>query len=339
MPVHTVIGPIMPETLGRTTMHEHLLIDVRPQYSPSPEHIPDDLKVSQQTLGVVRWNVNAVQDNLLIEDVDLVIAELGEMRSLGASGIVDLTINGLGPRLTELVRIAEATGLHVMVGCGFYIHDSHPEWVKTAGVDELTEFFQRELAEGVGDSGILPALVGEIGTSHPVTDREARVVRAAGRAAHAFGAAVNIHLDPRGRHALEVLSILTDEGVPADRVIFSHLDECLDWEYHIAIAEAGAILEYDSFGQEWYYSPDRYKDPSDAERCGFVQRISDAGYGSQLVLACDICMKSCLKAYGGMGCDHLFRRIVPYLIDNFGVAEAQIDEMLVHTPRRLLYRP
>jgi hypothetical protein len=46
-------------------------------------------------------------------------------------------------------------------------------------------------------------------------------VQGGGRAAHEAGAAVNIHLDPRGSRALEVLEVLVGEGVPADRVIFS----------------------------------------------------------------------------------------------------------------------
>jgi phosphotriesterase-related protein len=339
VPIHTVLGPIEPTELGRTSMHEHLLIDVRPQYAPSPEVLPDDLRVSIENLGTVRWNVNAIPDNLIIDDVELVVSELAEMTMLGASAVVDLTINGLGPRVHDLVTISQRTGLHVLVGCGFYIHGSHPEWLETASVDEIEEFFRRELQAGIDGSGIVPALVGEIGTSHPVTDREAKVVRAAGRAAAHASAAVNIHLDPRGRHALEILEILVAEGVPADRVVFSHLDECLDWEYHEAIAKAGAILEYDAFGQEWYYSPDRYKDPSDEERCVFVERLVADGHAAQLVLACDVCMKSCLKAYGGMGCDHLFRRIVPYLLERFSVDEDDIEQMLVHTPRRLLDRP
>jgi predicted metal-dependent phosphotriesterase family hydrolase len=50
-------------------------------------------------------------------------------------------------------------------------------------------------------------------------------------------------------------------------------------------------------------------------------------------------MKSCLKAYGGLGCDHLFRRIAPLLGERYGIGEEVLDRMLVDTPRRLLDRP
>jgi phosphotriesterase-related protein len=320
-------------------MHEHLLIDVSPQYSPPAEPPPADGRVSLENFGYIRWNVNGLRDNLLIDDPDLIVAELADMRELGASGVVDLTINGLGPRVDELVGISERTGLHLMIGCGFYIDPSHPDWVREADVDTLVEFFLDELANGVGGTNIRPALVGELGTSDPVTPSERKVVAAGGRAAAETGAALNIHLDPRGSRALEVLELLVSEGMQPGRVIFSHLDERIDRAYYEAIAEAGAVLEFDTFGQEWYYSPDRFKDPSDVERCIEVQHLVRAGYGDQLVLACDVCMKSCLKAYGGVGYDHLFRRIVPLLADHYDLSAEELDRMLIHTPRRLLDRP
>jgi phosphotriesterase-related protein len=337
--IWTVSGPIEPDELGRTTMHEHLLIDVAAQYAEPAEPIPPDLKVSMENLGTIRWNVNAVPDNLVIDDVDLVVEELADMHALGASGVVDLTIEGLGPRIPELVEIASRTGLNVMVGCGFYVHVSHPDWLDDASADDIAAYITGQLRDGIGDTDVRPALVGEIGTSHPVTERERKVVAGAARAAAAASASINIHLEPRGRNALSILETIEAEGVPADRVIFSHLDEALDMPYHHEIAAAGAILEYDAFGQEWYYSPDRYKDPSDEERCEAVAELVGAGYAEQLVLACDVCMKSCLKAYGGVGVDHLFRRIVPLLEERWDIGQDVLDTMLVQNPRRLLDRP
>ena len=122
----------------------------------------------------------------------------------------------------------------------------------------------RDLVEGIDGTDVRAALIGEIGTSSPVTAREERVVRAAGRAGARTGAMVNIHLDARGAHALEILAMLTDGGQPAGRVIFSHLDERLDLGYHREIAAAGAVLEYDTFGQEFYLP--NFKDPTDQER-------------------------------------------------------------------------
>lgn len=337
MPIYTVLGEIEPGELGRTSMHEHCLIDARVWFTPPREAPPEDPRMTIENLGFVRWNLVGLEDNLLLDDPDLAIRELKPVREYGGSGIVDLTVIGIGRRVDELPRISRETGLHLMVGCGFYIHGSHPEWVEGASVDELAALMMSELRDGIEDTGIRPALIGEIGTSEPVTERERRVVRAAGRAGAETGAAVNIHLDPRGTRALEVLDVLVEEGMHPDRVVFSHMDEHLDEGYHRAVAESGAVLEYDTFGSEFYFG-ELFKDPTDLERLDYVRMIVKNGWADQLVLGCDVWVKAALRAYGGMGYDHLLKRIVP-AFGELGLDDATIDRMLVETPRRILDRP
>ena len=36
-----------------------------------------------------------------------------------------------------------------MVGCGFYVHDSHPDWVEAASDDELEAIMMRDLVDGI----------------------------------------------------------------------------------------------------------------------------------------------------------------------------------------------
>jgi phosphotriesterase-related protein len=338
MPIHTVLGPIDPSDLGATSMHEHCLIDARVWFTPPREEPPDDPRMTIENLGFVRWNLVGLEDNLVLDDPDLAIRELKPVGAHGGSGIVDLTVIGIGRRVVELPRISRETGLHIMVGCGFYIHGSHPDWLESASVDDVAEVMLGELADGIDGTGIRPALIGEIGTSEPVTDRERKVVRAAGRAGVETGSAVNIHLDPRGTRALEVLDVLLGEGMAAERVVFSHLDEHLDEGYHRAVAESGAVLEYDTFGSEFYFG-DLFKDPSDLERFRLVSFVVENGWSGQLVLGCDVWVKATLRAYGGMGYEHLLKRAIPAFRDDLGLDEATIEQMLVKTPRRILDRP
>jgi phosphotriesterase-related protein len=338
MPIHTVLGPIEPSELGPTNMHEHLLIDARVWLDPPREERPADEKVTMENLGFVRWNLCSLADNLLIDDPDLAVKEIAPVKAAGGSGIVDLTVIGIGRRPADLIGISARAGLHVMVGCGFYVHDSHPEWVQTASVQELTDLLLRELAEGIDDTGVRPAVIGEIGTSHPITDRERKVVTAAGRAGARSGAAVNIHLDPRGQNALEVLGLLVGEGMAPERVIFSHMDEHLDRDYHLSVARTGAVLEYDTFGSDFYFGS-LFKDPSDKERMEYVRMLVDEGYERQLVLSSDVWVKAAMRTYGGMGYDHVLKRIVPALRESYDIPQAAIDSMLIDTPRRLLDRP
>jgi phosphotriesterase-related protein len=292
--------------------------------------------VTIENLGFVRWNLLALEDNLRLDQPDVAVTELGRVAAVGGSGVVDLTVEGLGPSVAQLPAIARATGLHLMVGCGFYIARTHPHWLVDSSIEAIADFLEHQLADGIGDTGIRPALVGLIGTSDPIGRSEERVLRGAARAAAAAGAAMNVRLDPAARHGLRVLSIIGSEGLSPERVVFGNVDEYLDPPYLRALADEGATLEL-CFGSDFYYRAG-YKDPTDAERFGHLLPLLEAGYARRLVLGCSVWTKAHLRAYGGMGYDHLLRRIVPELIEAHSVDSATIDRMLVENPRRLLDR-
>ncbi len=339
MPIHTVLGPIDAHELGPTSMHEHILSDLRVWSKPSAEEPPPDAeRVHPGILGYLRWNALAVPDNLVLEDPDHAIAELADARASGGAAMVELTLEGMGRRIEELPRISRESGVTICVGCGWYVEETQPDRVRDASVDELTDALLADLRDGIGDTGILPALIGEIGTNHPPRESEWRVLAAAGRAGAETGAAVNVHLSWRGADGLDVVQALVAEGMPADRIILSHMDERLDRGYHKAVAETGAVLEYDTFGSDFLYGSLRTRNPSDAERIEMATWLLSEGYANQLVIACDTWAKANLKRNGGFGYEHLFRRIVPALRDVAGADDEAIRAITVETPRRLLDR-
>jgi phosphotriesterase-related protein len=338
MAIHTVLGPIEASELGPTSMHEHLLSDLRIWSRPSPEPPPEGDRVHPGIMGYLRWNALSMPDNLVLEDPDETIEELRAVHASGGRAVVDLTLEGMGRRLEELPRIARASGVTICIGCGWYVEETQPDWVRRATVDALAERILGDLRDGIGDSGIRPALIGEIGTNHPPTDAEWRVVRAAGRAGAESGAAVNVHLSWRGADGVDVLEALVAEGMPAERVILSHMDERLDRGYHGAVAQAGAVLEYDTFGSDFHYGSARVRNPSDPERLEMTAWLLSEGYGGQLVIGCDTWVKANLRRNGGYGYEHLFKRIVPALRDVCGADESTVRDILVTTPRRLLDR-
>ena len=277
-------------------------------------------------------------DNLVLEDPDDTIDELRALHAAGGRAVVDLTLEGMGRRIDELPAIAQATGVTICVGCGWYVQEVHPPEIAGKSVEELAVMLLAELRDGIDGTGIRPALIGEIGTNHPPTEAEWRNVRAAGRAGAESGAAVNVHLSFRGADGIDVLAALVEEGMPPDRCILSHMDERLDRGYHREVAQAGAILEYDTFGSDFLYGTPRVRNPSDVERLEMAAWLLSEGYADQLVLACDTWTKANLRRNGGYGYEHLFRRIVPALQDLSGADDATMETIVVHTPRRLLDR-
>ncbi|HEX7835475.1 MAG TPA: hypothetical protein VF479_08420 [Pseudolysinimonas sp.] len=337
MPIHTVLGPIDASNLGQTSIHEHLLSDLRLWAKTPTELPPEGVAMGPELTGYLRWNGLSVPENLVLEDVDLAVEELSHVAAAGGSAVVELTLEGMGRRLEELPSISRRSGVHILVGGGFYVEETMPEHVRTADVDTFAEILIDQLRNGIGGTGIRPAILGEVGTSWPITDAEWRSVRASARAGIETGTAVYTHQSFRGKGGADVLDVLLEEGMPADRVIIGHLDELWDEGYHREIARAGAVLAYDTFGTDGYYGSAKRRSPSDAERLDMVEWLLSEGYGGQLVIGGDLWMQSHLHRNGGHGYDHLFRRIGPGIAAIGG--DALAEQVLIHTPRRLLDRP
>jgi phosphotriesterase-related protein len=332
-----VLGPVPATSLGVTTMHEHVFSDARVWFE-SPSDCTDPVMVTMENLGWLRWNIHGSEDNLILDDPDIAEQELAEFVSAGGQTLVDLTPTNVGGRVSALPELSRRTGVNIAVSTGLYVHRAHPDWVESADIDRVTKFFLTELRDGIDGSGILPAIIGEIGTSATVTDREWRVVRAAGAAGAASGAAVNIHLDPFGMHALAILDVLVQEGMTADRVVFSHMDEHLDLAYHRDVADAGAVLEYDTFGAEFYWG-DFHRDATDEQRLDALAALIDDGFGDRLVLGCDVWLKITQRHFGGLGYAHLAQTILPLLRGRYGVDAGTMSKLFIETPAQLLTRP
>ena len=93
--VQTVLGPVDPESLGFTLPHEHTAIALW--------HIPN------------RWDYWE-----LTRDEPVITAELLRFREAGGTALADLTLPGNGRDPAWLVRLARATGLHLVMGGGWY---------------------------------------------------------------------------------------------------------------------------------------------------------------------------------------------------------------------------
>ena len=66
-----------------------------------------------------------------------------------------------------------------------------------------------------------------------------------------------------------------------------------------------------------------------------LKELIDAGYGDQIVLSCDVCLKNLLHKYGGWGFDHILVNIVP-MMKEYGISQADIDKMLITNPADFL---
>ena len=338
--VMTVLGSVDPDQLGVTMTHEHLFDDLgcwqAPPRTPLQEKLAD-APLSIEFLGELRRDALVFSDNLLLDDEEITFDELRDLVDAGGRSLVDVTVTGLEPRVEKLRRLAERVDLHIVAGCGYYIRDSHPASVGTSSLDAITNELLEQIHEGIGETGVRPGVIGEIGTGQPVDKDEWKVLEAACNAQKASGLPIFIHIYPfgDGNTAPEVVKFVLDHGVQASRVNICHMDGRPDIDYLTSVLETGVFVSFDTFGLEAYYDSIDRRSSFDAEREAILEQVLERGFAAQLLLSQDVCMKMQLRRFGGHGYSHILRHIVPSLRRR-GLDESMVDLLLRDNPMRLL---
>jgi phosphotriesterase-related protein len=306
--VQTVSGRIPAADLGFVLPHEHT--------------------------GIQLWQIPNRWDywELTPEDA-LIVPELAAYRAAGGGTIVDLTLPGVGRDPLRLRRYAEASGVRIVMGAGWYRTAYYPveALIDRRPVDDLADELVREIEIGVDGTDVRPGIFGEIGTDKPwLTALEERVHRAVGRAARRTGLAITTHsvMSPVG---LAQLRVFEDEGVDPARVVIGHADSYPSLDHYLEIIKRGANLEFDFLGMS--FTPmERHGEPRIVD---LARELIDRGHADRLLLSLDVCHNSQLTAYGGNGYVHLFKTFLPQL-RAAGVPEAAIHQITVLNPARIL---
>ena len=337
--INTVTGTISAEQLGVTLPHEHALLDLTclwdaPQ-DPARRWLVDE-PVRAELFEILQDDPYHNLDNLRLDDVPAVMDELKQFQAAGGHTVVDLSTLSIGPYPRELGDLSRGTGLNIVAGTGFYVRSAHPDWVQDAPCEVLYEHMLRDLTEGFpGSGGIKAGIIGELGTGSPIHPTELKVLEAAVRVQREHPVAINVHLAIFASQGLHVLDALESFGADLTRVALSHLDENLDSAYHLALAERGVYLEFDTFGSECRFSEDGSREPTDAERLAALSRLMERGYGERLLISQDVCTKMQWSRHGGKGYAHVLTTIVPQLLDA-GLSRAEVDQIIRVNPARLL---
>jgi len=306
--VQTVRGRVEAAEIGFTLPHEHTRCVLW--------HIPN------------RWDYWQ-----LTGEEDLIAGELGLFRDAGGSCVVDVTLQSIGRDAARLRRLSEATGLHLVMGCGWYRQAYYPAEARIGRrtVDDLAAELVREFHEGADGTDVRPGIIGEIGTDKPwMSGEEERVHRAAARAARATGMAVTTHAVMSGV-GLAQLRVFDEEGLDPGRVVVGHADSNPSLDHYLGIIARGANLEFDFLGMS--FTPvERHGEP---RLIRLLLELLGRGHAERILLSQDVCHDSQLKAYEGNGYVYLSETFLPRLRAS-GVDEATIRTMTVENPRRIL---
>lgn len=360
----TVCGPILPEQLGFTSMHEHILSDCsmfrrrtrKTNFIPSYRDVKLEGKLTLENRSAVRHNITLSMDNMMLDNEQMMTAEVADFKTGGGDAIVEVSAPGIRRSPEDLIgvrRIAEKTGVHIVVSTGLYAEDTWPEYYQRMTFEQYVSFLYQEITDGIGDTGIYP---GHIKAAYEVfTPQLDCYLQAAAFVSRDTNLSLQVHLGtdvtPNEVRQYVLLPLYRGGCIP-ERTILCHVQFQMgvlsiselvknpgqvpfDINLHKELLSKGFILSFTPFGFEAdnevlgiAHYPDWYT------LSGIVALI-EAGYANQLVLGNDVFTKIATRRGGGDGYRRLADFIVPAMKE-CGVSDQDIHKIMVENPARIL---
>ncbi len=355
--VMTVRGPIDPDDLGFTSMHEHILCDCSIFYKRTEGKFPEDLpvkgtdQVRLENIGLHQSNISITLDACLLQDEDMMTQEMLDFKESGGQAMVDMSTPGLRCDLPGIKRISEAADVHIIATTGLYTEDTWPDVFKGRSIEAHVAFMLDEIENGIEDTGIKPGAIKMAVTT--LTEGEELALRAAGRVSNETGLMITVHPGFEiGNDGRRIVKILAEEGADLERVVIAHGDGFfvgtdlktlilnpdtwkLSTDYHKELLDQGVNISIDCFGHNWSLEVLGSMIEKDWHRLGGLVALIKDGYSPQLHLGTDTFIKILTRRGGGHGYSRLTKFVIPAMRD-VGVSDFDIRQMTVENPKRLL---
>ena len=195
--IQSVLGKIKPEKLGRTLMHEHVMVGY-------PGADADWLRPGPTKR----------------EKRKIAADKIAEMKDEGIKSMIDPCPADLGRDIEFIAEVAQKSKFNIVAATGLY-HEHEggsPHWKsRTAfgGPQEnaMADLMIAELTDGVGKTGIKAGIIKVATSAGMITDYEKVVLTAAAKASVATGAPITTHTD-RGTMGPDQQQFLVEQGRP-----------------------------------------------------------------------------------------------------------------------------
>lgn len=318
--VRTVLGAIPAQELGVVLIHESLLSIV-----PGAELAPN--------ICIDQYEIFSILKEKLLA-----------FKRLGGGTIVDRTGMFHGRNVWLYQTLSKTTGVHIIASTGlgpepmlsgyFTTPQTNPPTPWPA--EQFADLFIKEVIEGIvvprieraGYAGMVTSAASPDG----LTINETNLFRACAQTAKATGVPVSVQF---GSSALEELTGIIKEGIPANRVIIGGLDKQAAVEQQIAfqVAEQGAYVAIDHIG---WGSDEGYI--SDAARVQLIIELIEAGFGAKILLSTNAVGVAKGHEVKDLAFDYLFTTFIP-LLRQAGVTAPQIKTLIEENPQCILAAP
>ncbi len=311
--VNTVQGRKAASDLGRTLIHEHVLV------------------------GFPGWFMDARMPAFdRREAVARVVDAFQELKGHGVTTVIDPCPMDLGRDVEMIAEVSQKSGVTLICATGAYVEDMGiPYTFNTLEVDQIVECFVKEIEDGVAATGIRCGVIKIATGDGKVSPYERKILTAAAKAAKITGAPLISHTE-NCSCGHDQIDIACGAGLPASSLIVGHSDGRDDPEYQKSLADRGAYVGFDRFGLEMLIP--------DAIRMKNLKALADCGHKDRIMVSHDTvnCWvgsynggdpADLLKTLPNWRMTHMFEHVFPEL-KRMGMTQEDLDHIVVENPRR-----
>ena len=314
--VQTVLGPIDTSNLGFTLSHEHITATSPGLRRAWPELFGDRARFVNDTVDTLK-----------------------QAKDEGVDSFVDVTTFDLGRDIRLMEEISRKSGVQVIACTGHWIDGSFSMNART--VQELAEFFTREIEVGIEDTDIKAGVI-KVANGGEITEFGEKVLRAAARVSRATGVPITTHAPAGNRIGERQAAIFEAEGLSPSKACIGHSDDSRDQSYTLGLARRGYHISMDHVSRSAPAPGAADGPPTLEERMMIVKAHVDAGGPERIMLGNDWLFAATLfptvaipdqLAQNPDGVLFVTRKALPAL-RALGVTEQAIRAMTVDGPKR-----
>src|SRR5215211_5374950 len=309
--VETVHGPLDVEELGLTLIHEHF----------------------RATDEGVRFQFPHLYDEQA--DWDAAIADANAVKGHGVKTVVEPGALFLHRDAAFSKRVADESGLQVVLATGIYTYDHLPQPLLNRDEDQIAELFVHDIENGIQGTGIKPAFVKCAADEPGLTPNIEKVHRAAAKASVQTGKPIMAHSRPAAGTGPEQMRIFREEGVDPTKVQIAHTGGTDDLDHIERLLDTGCWIGMDRYGLDIFLPTEK--------RQQTVLAPLEKGHADRMFLSQDWCstldwftpeMEEQLKpvAAPNWSMTFLFEQVIPELKER-GMTDDQLNQMMVENPK------
>jgi phosphotriesterase-related protein len=309
--VESVNGPLELDQLGPTLIHEHF----------------------RSTDEALRMQFPHLYD----EDAEweAAITDARAVAGHGIKTVVEPSAMFLTRDARFSKRVADESGLNIILATGVYTYDHLPQPLMNRTEDQIAEIFVHEIENGIQGTDIKPAFIKCAADEPGVTPNVEKIHRAAARASLQTGRPIMAHSRPASETGLDQMRVFTEEGVDPAKVQIAHTGDTENLDYIEKLLDTGCWIGLDRYGLDIFLPTER--------RNATTLALLERGYVERMFLSQDFCstldwftaeVAEILRAseVPNWSMTFLFEQVIPTLKEG-GMTDEQLGQMMEENPK------